>query len=115
MRNAIVFGWNRSTPGREHTSNAHFGEFSGYLGALQKEGKISGFDVVFIEPTGSNRNGFFVIKGAPKDLDAVQGSEVWQEHMTRASLHLEDVFSVRASINEGVMQLMQLWGKHLPK
>ena len=38
--NMILFGRNRSLPGREHLSAAHFGEFAQYLGGLQQSGAI---------------------------------------------------------------------------
>ena len=40
--NVILFGWNRSIPGREKVSAQHFGEFVQYLGGLQQKGADSG-------------------------------------------------------------------------
>ena len=34
--NTVFFGWNRSIPGRERLSGAHFEDFVGYLTGLQK-------------------------------------------------------------------------------
>jgi hypothetical protein len=38
--NVVLFGWNRPTAGREHTSGQHFQEFVQYLGGLQQAGGI---------------------------------------------------------------------------
>ena len=43
-RNVIFFAWNRSVPGREHISAAHFQEFLDFLGAQKGAGAIEGFD-----------------------------------------------------------------------
>ena len=36
--NVLLFGWNRSLPGREKSSAEHFAEFTQYLGGLQQKG-----------------------------------------------------------------------------
>jgi len=61
--NVMLFGWNRSIPGREKTSAQHFEEFVKYLGGLQQKGAIQGFDTVFLDTHGGDLNGFFLIKG----------------------------------------------------
>ena len=59
----ILFGWNRSIPGREKVSAAHFDEFVKYLGGLQQKGAIQTFDIVFLDSHGGDLNGFFMIRG----------------------------------------------------
>ena len=113
-RNAIFFAWNRSIPGREQASGAHFDEFVGYLTGQAQAGAIGGFDVVFLDPHGGDMNGFFLIKGDPAALDALQSTAEWAEHMTRASLHLESSGSVRGVTGDGVMGRMELWSKSVP-
>ena len=48
----VLFGWNRSIPGREKISAGHFDEFVKYLGGLQQKGAIQTFDIVFLDATG---------------------------------------------------------------
>lgn len=56
--NAIVFGWNRSIPGREPLSAEHFQEFVQYLTGLKEKGTIESFDTVILNPHGGDLNGF---------------------------------------------------------
>jgi hypothetical protein len=107
--NVVLFGWNRSIPGREKTSGTHFEEFVTYLGGLQKSGSIQGFDIVFLDPHGGDLNGFFLVKGEPAKLDAVLSSTDWFTHMTRAALHLQGSGSIRGVTGDEVMTRMALW------
>jgi len=107
--NALFFGWNRSIPGREQESAAHFEEFSGYLAGLQESGDIESFDVVFLHPHGGDMNGFFLIRGESKALSGVMASDAWITHMTRAALHLENAGAIRGVTGDAVGKRMELW------
>ncbi len=112
--NMILFGWNRSLPGREHLSAAHFGEFGHYLGGLQQSGAIESFEAVFLNSHGGDLNGFFLIRGDNAKLDALIASTAWIEHMIRADLHLQGSGVVRGATGELVMERMSMWAKALP-
>ena len=112
--NTILFGWNRSIPGREKLSGKHFEEFVVYLGGLQQKGAIQGFDIVFLDSHGGDLNGFFLIKGESAKLDALISGTEWVTHMTRAALHLEGSGSVRGVTGNDVMARMALWTSLLP-
>ena len=112
--NAILFGWNRSIPGREKVSAQHFEEFVKYLGGLQQEGAIQTFDVVFLDPHGGDLNGFFLIKGDSAKLDALVSTTEWITHITRASLHLDGSGVVRGVTGNEAMERMALWTSVIP-
>lgn len=112
--NTIFFGWSRSLPGREHLSAEHFQQFVLYLADLQQAGSIAGFEPVFLEPHGGDLNGFFLIRGEPTKLDALQASDEWVTHMTRAMLHLDGSGAVRGLMGDLVNQRMALWTGLLP-
>ncbi len=112
--NAIFFGWSRSLPGRERLSAEHFGEFVGYLGALQKGGQIQSFDVMFLNPHGGDMNGFFLIRGDSGKLDAVIASDDWVKHMMRANMHLDGSGAVRGVTGDLVAKRMDLWKGLIP-
>jgi hypothetical protein len=107
--NIILFGWNRSIPGREKISAQHFDEFVKYLGGLQQKGTIQGFETVFLDTHGGDLNGFFLIKGEPAILDTLISTNEWITHMTRASLHLDGSGFVRGVTGNEVMERMALW------
>ncbi len=115
MRNLLIFGWSGSRTGRESISAGHFNEVVGFLTSQQKDGKIGGFEPIFLEPYAGELQGFFLIRGTPAQLDAFSNNEAWVEHVTRAILHLDKVIQQRATGGEAVAKLMGLWTKHLPK
>jgi len=112
--NVMLFGWNRSLPGREKASGQHFEEFVQYLGGLQRKGAIQAFDVVFLDPHGGDLNGFFLIKGDSAKLDALVATTEWTTHITRASLHLDSSGVVRGVTGDEVMGRMALWTSLIP-
>ena len=112
--NAIVFGWNRGIPGRETVSAEHFTQFLGYLTNLKTNNTITSFETVFMTPGGSNFNGFFLIQGESDKLHRLSETNEWIEHITRASLHLENVVVNFAATGNEVMNRMQVWTKSIP-
>jgi hypothetical protein len=112
--NVIFFAWNRSIPGREQTSAAHFQEFVQYLTEQQQQGSIASFAPVFLDPHGGDLNGFFLIQGEAAALDTLISSEAWVRHMMRAALHLEGSGVVRGATGDLVMERMGLWTALLP-
>lgn len=112
--NALLFGWNRSVPGRERESAAHFEEFVGYLEGLKSDGTIESFDVVFLHPHGGDMNGFFLIRGESGDLSGLMSADEWIAHITRAALHLENVGVIRGVTGDAVPGRMELWSGLIP-
>jgi hypothetical protein len=112
--NALFFAWNRSIPGRERESAAHFEEFVGYLTGLQDAGTIDSFDAVFLNPHGGDMNGFFLIRGDHDNLNGVMSSDEWVTHMTRAGLHLEGSGAIRGVTGDLIGARMQLWSGLAP-
>jgi hypothetical protein len=112
--NTILFGWNRSIPGREKISAQHFEDFVKYLGGLQQKGAIQGFEIVFLDTHGGDLNGFFLLKGEPAKLDALISTTEWVTHITRASMHLEGSGVVRGQTGDAVMERMALWSSVIP-
>ena len=112
--NVVLFGWNRSIPGRERLSAEHFTQFVAYLTGPQQKGSIQSFDTVFLDPHGGDLNGFFLIRGEPAKLDALMSTSEWVIHMTRALLHSEGSGAVRGLTGELIAGRMDLWSKLLP-
>jgi hypothetical protein len=114
MSHVIFYGWNRSIPGREQTTAAHFQEFLVYAGGLQDSGAIESFEVVFLSPHGGDMIGFFLIKGDQAQLDALQASDEYRNHVTRGAIHLEGSGEVRGVTGEEVMEWQSRWAGNLP-
>jgi hypothetical protein len=113
--NVILFGWNRSIPGREELSAEHFSEFVQYLSGLQQAGAIQSFDVVFLDVHGGDLNGFFLIRGANAQLNDLVGSEAWVVHMMRAGMHMDGAGVVRGVTGDLVMERMGQWTNAIPR
>ena len=115
MSKAVIFyGWNRSVPGREQTSAAHFQDYIGYLAGLQESGAIDSYEIVLLNPHGGDLNGFFLLRGDHDQLDALQATEDYQNHVTRGGMHLEGSGAIRGVTGEGVMEWMARWTAHIP-
>ena len=112
--NVMLFGWNRSVPGREKVSAQHFEEFVKYLDSLQQKGAIQSFDVVFLDPHGGDLNGFFLIKGDSAKLDALVSTTEWITHITRAALHLDGSGLIRGVTGDEITGRMALWTSLIP-
>ena len=112
--NVVFFAWNRSVPGREQVSGAHFSEFVQYLAGLQQKGAIKSFDTVFLNPHGGDMNGFFLIRGESAQLDALLSTTEWVTHITQAALHLLGAGVVRGVTGELVNERMEIWRKSIP-
>ena len=107
--NVILFGWNRSIPGREKTSAQHFQDFVAYLGGLQQAGTIRSFEPVLLKAHGGDMNGFVLIHGEGAKLSALMESDTWTTHMLRAALHLEGSGAVLGATGDLIPGLMALW------
>jgi hypothetical protein len=112
--NVLLFGWNRSVPGREKISAQHFEEFVGYLGGLQQKGAIQAFEIVFLDSHGGDLNGFFLIKGDTAKLDKLVSTKEWTAHIIRAALHLDGSGVIRGFTGDEVMKRMALWTSVIP-
>ena len=110
----ILFGWNRSVPGRERVGAGHFDEFLKYLGGLQQKGAIQTFDVMFLDAHGGDLNGFFLIRGESARLDTLVSTTDWITHITRASLHLEGTGVIRGVTGDEIMKRMAIWTSAIP-
>ena len=112
--NVIFMGWNRSIPGREQMSAAHFQEYTQYVTGLQQAGIIDSFESVLLTAHGGDLNGFFLIRGEPDKLDALVATEEWVTHAIRGGLHLEGLGIVRGVTGDLLMAQMGMWAANLP-
>ncbi len=112
--NTVFFGWNRPIPGRERISAEHFQDFVQYLTGRQNDGEIESFDAVLLNSHGGNMNGFFLIRGEPSKLGGLVSSDGWEEHMTRAAMHLDGSGAVAGVTGDLLAKRMQTWQSLIP-
>ncbi len=107
--NLLLFGWNRSTSGRELVSAEHFQEFVAYMIGLQESGAIDSFEPVFLDPHSGDLGGFFLIRGEPDSLDELMGTPEWMVHMFRGGRHLDGQTLIRGATGDALMERMALF------
>jgi hypothetical protein len=107
--NIIIFGWNRSIPGRERERSNLVIDLNYYLKQKVENGEIQSYQMLFPDNNGGDSNGFFLIYGDNAQLDSLCKSKEWHKHVTHASFHLDELSIVRGTENEVVMKRMHIW------
>ncbi len=106
---AIFIGWGQPVRGRELKALQVFNESMAYWGRLQQEGTIESVESFLLEPHGGDLGGFALLKGDPQKLDALRRTEEFQETTTRASLIVENLGVVNASMGQLLATAMQTY------
>ncbi len=113
---ALVLGWNRAVPGRESACAELFGTITQYWDRQQKQGKITGWEPVFLTQHGGDMNGFVLVRGTQQNLDAIQHDEEFIENNMRAAHCLQNFGVVQAYVGMPTIQdMMQRWMKTVPR
>jgi len=90
MADSVLFvGWHQPSRGRENAAVDVFSEAVGYYTALQGQGEIDSFEIVFLEPHGGDLGGFFLLRGDAEKLGSVRTSDAFNRLNTRASLTVD--------------------------
>ncbi len=109
----LFIGWGNPVRGRERKAIEVFGEAVGLWTRLQGEGKIEGFDAVFLEPHGGDLGGFFLLRGDAEALAQVRTSEEFFRVITRADLVVEGMGVVGAWTGAAIQEQMALYEAQL--
>ena len=107
MANAGIFvGFGTPVRGRERKAVDVFNETVTYYARLQEDGEIESFEPVFLEPHGGDLGGFFLLRGNREKLAQVRASEEFQHFVLRASLVVEGLGVVGATLGEDIAREM---------
>ena len=113
---ALIIGWNRAVPGRELACAELLGTVSTYYEKLQKQGKITGWEPIFMTQHGGDFNGFILVRGTQTNLDAIQHDDEFIEHNLRAAHCLQNFGVVTAYVGAPTIhEMMQRWTKTIPR
>jgi hypothetical protein len=107
---ALYQGWGMVVRGREKAALDLFNESLQYYGRLQKEGKIESFDVAVLNPTGGE-NGFILLRGSAKQIDALRRDDEYQELLNRVNLIVDGLRVADAFVDEGLAQQITRYQK----
>jgi hypothetical protein len=110
MANAGLFvGWGAPVRGREAKGLEVFNEALQYYGRLQQEGTIESFDTVLLEPHGGDLQGFILLRGDEDKLAHLRVDDEFVRLSTRASLIVEGVGVVGASLGDGLQDAIGIY------
>ena len=110
---AIFIGWSDAVRGREDRALDVFNETIELFGQMQSDGRIESFEVCLLEPHGGDLGGFMLLRGSEEQIDAVHRSEDFQRVTTKASLVVDGLGIVPASIGEGLGRAMSIYQEEL--
>jgi hypothetical protein len=102
---ALCTVWGPPVPGREKQALDVYNQTMQYWGRLQKEGKIEGFDVTVLTPTG-DVTGFLVVRGTAEQIDSVRRTKEYQQLLNRVQLIVSNLRVADAYVDEGLVEVM---------
>jgi len=109
----LFIGWGQVVRGREDRALDVFNETLEFYGQLQSDGRIEDFEVALLDPHGGELQGYVMLRGSEDQIDAVHRDEDFERLMTKASLVVDDLGLIRASIGEGLARAMAIYQEEL--
>lgn len=87
----LMMVWGQPVRGREKQANSQLRESVRYLKRLQQDGRIERFEWGGLAPPVEDLWGFMLLRGTPKQIDALRGTEEYARWVLRVSLVAERV------------------------
>jgi hypothetical protein len=109
----LFIGWGQVVRGREGAAVEGFNEFVQFCGQLQSDQRLESFEICFLEPHGGELAGFILLRGEAGQLDALRDDDEFLHHMTRASLHVEKLGVVSATLGDGIARQMAIYQEEI--
>jgi hypothetical protein len=78
-------------------------------------GHIEGFETVLLEPHGGDLGGFILVRGTREQLDAIRNDDDLRRRIARGDLLVERLGVIRATLADGLEQLMSEYQDLLDK
>ncbi|MFC0215524.1 hypothetical protein ACFFK0_24320 [Paenibacillus chartarius] len=114
-KGSLIVGWGEIIPGREKAAQATLQHAMQYCVRLQQEGKIDRFEVVVLEPHGSDLNGFVLITGDKETVARLRVEDEFVEVMVGVQLVHRNVRVVGAYTGAGLQSLFKMWDEQEEK
>lgn len=100
----LYLGWGTVVRGREKAALGIFNESVQYYIRLQQEGKIASFEVAFLNPTGGDPAGFFLLRGTAEQIDSLRRDDEYLELLNRVQMIVDGLRVTDAILDEGIAQ-----------
>jgi hypothetical protein len=105
----LFVGWGAPVRGRETVGLGVFNEAIQFWSARQQAGAIESFETVLLEPHGGDLAGFFLIRGTQDQIAAAHASEDFVRLHTRASMIVEGLGIVGATVGDGLAEAIAMY------
>jgi len=114
-KGSLMVGWGEIIPGREKAAQATLNDAMQYCIRLQQEGKIDRFEVVALEPHGSDLNGFVLVTGDKESVARLRVEDEFVSVIIGVQLVHRNVRVVGAYTGAEVQSLFAMWDKQEDK
>ncbi|MFD0695325.1 hypothetical protein ACFQZT_14565 [Paenibacillus sp. GCM10027628] len=114
-KGSLVVGWGEIIPGREKAAQATLNNAMQYCIQLQQEGKIDRFEVVVLEPHGSDLNGFVLITGDKETVAQLRAEDEFVAVIIGVQLVHRNVRVVGAYKGAELHSLFAMWDEQEDK
>ncbi len=98
----LFIGWGPPVTGREAKGLEVFAEALAYYGKAAQDGRIESQETVLLNPHGGDLSGFILVRGSEAQIAALRAEDEFERIVTRATLVVQDVGVVDASLGDGV-------------
>lgn len=114
MADAGLFtSWGENITDREARGLEVFQETLRFWEHLKKEGRIEGYEVAILGPSGGDLDGFIFARGDAAELDAVRESDEFQRLLVKAQMVVHHVRVLPARINGGLREGIEMYQQEL--
>jgi hypothetical protein len=114
-KGSLIVGWGEIIPGREKAAQRTLKSAMQYCVRLQQEGKIDRFEVVILEPHGSDLNGFVLITGDKGTIAQLRTENEFVSVMIGVQLVHRNVRVVGAYVGAALQSLFAIWDEQEDK
>ena len=113
-KGSLMVGWGEIIPGREKAAKATLNHAMQYCMRLQQEGKIDSFQVVALEPHGSDLIGFVLVTGDKESVAQLRAEDEFASVMQGVQLVHRHVRVVGAYTGAELQSLFAMRDEFLP-
>ena len=101
MANGVLFiGWGAVRSGREKQAVEVFGQVIQYYDRLRRDGEITSFQPVLLEPHGGDLSAFILLQGDQNKLSQLRLNPEFQHNLARGELVVENLGVVTGFVGE---------------
>jgi len=110
----LLITWGTPVRGLEERGLEVFNDALGFMGRMQQEGRIEGFDVALLEPN-SEMGGYIAVQGTAEQIASMRADDEFRRNQVDASLVVDNLCHIEGFTNEGVSREMARYTEAISK